>query len=391
MVASWKDQLRPASYKGVSFFWTDANTTFDPLTVAHKYVYRRQGWTEETGLGPDEMELVGYVLGADYMDRRDRLVQAIKEGGAGTLVHPTLGEKTVVVTAARLAETTKDGGMARFTLTFKDQGENAFPADTSDTQSAVEAQAAAARAASQDEFNDTFETAGLDSVESDAAAAVRVVAALIGVALAGLRGWDQGAASSVDLLDGLVPATVAADLSTILGSLAAPDGDSLDYTDGAARLAALAQIAAINLGAGGIAQQDVNRAALTALIHQQAAIAAAQTAATMQFAARDDAVAARDQVAGLIDQARIEDDARGGLFQSLTDLRAAAVAHLSDLAGSLAQIRVVEMTATFPAALIAYRQLNDASRADDVVARNRSVVWNPLFIAAGTRLEVLDG
>ena len=65
--------------------------------------------------------------------------------------------------------------------------------------------------------------------------------------------------------------------------------------------------------------------------------------------------------------------------------------HLSDQAGSLAKIRSVDLSTTTSATLIAYRYLSDVGRAGEVVARNRSVVWNPLFIAAGTSLEVLDG
>ncbi|MBX9635639.1 MAG: hypothetical protein K2X44_11715, partial [Magnetospirillum sp.] len=133
-----------------------------------------------------------------------------------------------------------------------------------------------------------------------------------------------------------------------------------------------------------------NRAALATLVRRASAITTAEVATAATYDSRDDAVAARDTAAGALDRVRIDDGATGDVFATLTDLRAATVKAVGEQAGTLASVRQIETAESMSATQLAYRELGDAGRAGEVVARNRSVVWNPLFVPAGTTIEVLS-
>ena len=58
-----------------------------------------------------------------HASRHDELIAALKQRGAGELVHPYYGRKTVtLVSPARISETPDEGGMARFSLDFIEAG-----------------------------------------------------------------------------------------------------------------------------------------------------------------------------------------------------------------------------------------------------------------------------
>lgn len=442
---SWRDSLRKASFRGVEFWWADANTTLDPMVVVHKYPQRRGGWTEGLGLGPDEFEIVGYVLGDDYMLQRDRLIRALKQGGPGTLVHPTLGEKTVVLSGKpRIAETTREGGMARFTLVFTEEGENRFPEEKTVSTVAVMAAAEAARQAVAEDFAASFDTAGQDLLISDAATALGEAVAEIAGALKDARDALSNAFGTYEAAKAGIAAVIADPLGAALDIAGAVVGEltplakliafPLAMVGAAWMLADLVMSFFGDVAGGGVrassggnqdgggsvsaangptsapmlmalsalssygdtavatdgAAQDANRSALATMIRRVAAITTAEVAAASPYDSRDDAIAARDMAARALDNVRIGDGATGEVFASLTDLRAATVKAVNAQAGTLASVRQIETAESMSATQLAWRELSDATRAGDVVARNRAQIWNPLFVPAGATIEVID-
>ena len=389
---TWRDSLRKASWKGVDFWWKDASTTLDPFVVTHKYPQRKGGWSEPLGLGPDEFEIVGFVLGDDYMAARDALIRVSKEGGPGTLVHPTLGEKRVVIKPpVRFQESTAEGGICRFTFTFVEEGENKAPSVSVLDLGKVGMAAVGAQTAVVGDFETDFQTMGLDLVESDAAAALAEIGGLISNAF-GM--WSGGLSGLTALM--AQPLSAIRDAkglaSSLSGLFAGFKTSGTPETVAGETLAGLGAVASgLKVTPGGTSPQDVNRAALATLVRRQAAIAAAETAAAASYSSRDDALVARDQAAGMLDQVRVESATRGATFTALTDLRAAMVRAVGEKAGTLASVRKVTVGQSQPSVMLAYRELGDGARADEIVARNRSQVWNPLFVPSGSSIEVLDG
>ena len=105
---AWRDQLRTASFRGATFFYRDAGADLGRRQQRHEYPGRDLAWHEDLGRKTREFSIRGYVLGADYMVDRDRLIEAIEtlgcfhvwggEGGdggiAGAALYPMLAGET---------------------------------------------------------------------------------------------------------------------------------------------------------------------------------------------------------------------------------------------------------------------------------------------------------
>ena len=115
---SWRDNLRPASFRGVPFFVEGADQQGGRRQAVHEFPQRDDVFVEDLGLRPHEFRIDGYVLGADYMAARDALIQAANEAGPGTLVHPYRGSLTVSCLDWTMRESDREGGIAWVTLTF---------------------------------------------------------------------------------------------------------------------------------------------------------------------------------------------------------------------------------------------------------------------------------
>lgn len=130
---SWKDALLPASFRGVTFGVADAETLLGRRVVLHEYPLRDDPYGEDLGRKAREFTINAFVIGDNYLSARDALVAALESPGAGTLVHPTLGTKSVLPLPSRLTFKNTEGGIEYFQLTFVEAGSNSFPSSALDT------------------------------------------------------------------------------------------------------------------------------------------------------------------------------------------------------------------------------------------------------------------
>lgn len=141
---SWLDNLQSASFRGVPFKVMDSDVGVGRRNVLHQYPFKDVPYVEDLGADADEFSLNAYIVqnlenSFDYFAGRDALIGAIKEAGPGTLIHPFLGELTVAVLGkARISESFTEGGIARFSITFVQAGENKFPQSPQDNVGAVD-------------------------------------------------------------------------------------------------------------------------------------------------------------------------------------------------------------------------------------------------------------
>src|SRR4029453_5104500 len=108
---SWRDRLRPASWRGVPFHVEEAAGGGGGGVAQHKKPQRHHTGAEAVGRPRRTWAITGYVLGAGYMGLRDRLRDACERPGAGKLVHPYLGELQVVCDRFRFREWVEQGGI----------------------------------------------------------------------------------------------------------------------------------------------------------------------------------------------------------------------------------------------------------------------------------------
>ena len=96
------------------------------------------------------------MVGDDYADVRDRLIDVCDMPGAGELVHPYLGSLQVACTACSLTERTREGRMARFSLSFVEAGVDQYPSSRVDTGDNVTVAANEAAALTIDQFSERW-------------------------------------------------------------------------------------------------------------------------------------------------------------------------------------------------------------------------------------------
>lgn len=167
---SWRDQLRDGSFRGVPFKIQASRALVGRRGQVHEYPLRDKPYAEDLGRRARAFNVECFVLGADYMAQRDALIAALEQKGAGTLVHPYLGTRSVVVfDPAEIEESTREGGMARFRIPFRESGKKLEPTATADTSSLSQAAAATTSTAAVQSFARNYALSGMPQWVSNSA------------------------------------------------------------------------------------------------------------------------------------------------------------------------------------------------------------------------------
>ena len=157
---SYRESLRPASFRGVPFEVENSKLTGGRRIVVHEFAQRDRPYVEDLGLAPRKFPLVAFVLEPNYLEKRDRLLAALEQGGPGTLIHPFYGAIEVAVESWSAEEGTKNGGMAELTIQFVLAGELEFPTQNADTNAQAANLGQAAREQIATDFSERFSLVG---------------------------------------------------------------------------------------------------------------------------------------------------------------------------------------------------------------------------------------
>jgi prophage DNA circulation protein len=338
-----------------------------------------------------------FVHGANYMAARDRMVEALEQSGAGKLVHPYLGEMTVTVIEARgPRESTREGGMARFAITFVESGEAVFPSAATDTGEAVVASAAISAESIKREFAESFDVTGQSWIADHAVLligqftgqleTVKNMIPGLPAAVIGFAADLAGLAIEAELLI-RQPADLAVSIYELIAGIAQlPDRPQRAMDAYRPLYDFLADEPEISGTTASRRKQAANQAALTALVRRAAVVEAARAAAAAEFTSLDQAINYRDELAGQLDlQMETANDAS---YAALADLRAELVRYVASTSGNLARLISYTPSATMPALVIAHRLYQDAGREAEIVSRNS--FHHPGFVPGGVAIEVLS-
>jgi prophage DNA circulation protein len=375
---TWRDRLRPASFRGVPFYVAEAAGQYGRRYQHHEYPQRDVPWAEDLGRSQRRWELTGYVLGAHYMGTRDRLLTACETSGPGRLVHPYLGELQVVCDSVRYRERNEEGGMCRFEISFVEPGTQGAPdarrAAGAAIRGAVRGLASDAIAAFA---GNTFRVAGFQDFVARAAAADLAQLARI---LDNLRGPTLQVPDAVAIearrrilaLAALTPDSVsAAQIAALVLDAVDAFASSVDVAVAFDGLDLLSQVTfagpRTTTTTPARLQEAENAQSLTALTHQAAAAALAGPVATIPLTSYEDLVAVRTRVVTLCD--RVEVDATDAVYEALAEVRAQAIAELAVRGGTLRPLRPYVTAAPRPSLTLAQRLYRDPARADALVAR----------------------
>lgn len=402
----WRDQMQPASFRGVSFGVSRASDDLGRRVVRHDYPQRDDPYVEDLGRAPRVISVTGFVVGPDYMAGRDALQEALDTPGPGTLIHPWHGSLTVCVTSARVEHSAENGGMAVFTMSFVRVRTDAAadrPLPRADYPSVAVNRGRAAALLVQDVLDASLGLAGVRDVVLNATRAALMagldrVGACLGLDLTGAAGWlRRVAGSSAALYDLIQSGALGASLRQLFADVA--DG-GLSGSGGvapgpqgffdAARLLAPAPVPEAGITRTTAAR---NAAAVTSAIKRFAIVEALTGTAAVIPDTRDQAQRLRGEVVSAVDAVSIAlpaaplGDAAMAAFE---DLRAAVLPALAGHAGLAPDISTFTLSRPQPSLAVAWRVAGREGIETveaDLVARNN--VRHPGFVPAGKALEAV--
>ncbi|SFG29521.1 Mu-like prophage DNA circulation protein [Duganella sp. CF458] len=378
---TWRDQLQPASFRGVPFEMTSTSLTAGRRLARHEYPQRDVPYLEDMGRRAREYKVEAYIIGPGYMSGRDQLLAAVEEEGAGQFVNRYHGTKLVTVAECELSESSEFGGLAKFTLHFVEAGEQIQPTADIDSDRVLSQAQFDAFAAIEDDFTQQFSIDGLPSWGVDDILAT----------IEAFLQLDDFRASPVTKSVSSKSATLIAKPASLASELVALVR-SLDYVTGVLdQPYARAGSGSGSGSAGGASVRGVvqrQQAGVTALIKRAALVQYAGLAPNTSVSTAGEVQVVRADILRVFDE---HDYAVGiarpsaAVASSLKVVRTSALAHLSRQNAALPRTYSMQLVEPTPALVLSY-SLYGTLRAGDIVKRN--AVRHPSFVPAGVPLQL---
>lgn len=414
---TWRDNYSPASFRGASFFVEDSDSSHGRRQAVHEHAQRDVPYTEDLGRKAREFSISGYVIGDNYNLDRDAVIRACEQAGPGLLVHPYRGELNVVCRGLSVNESSNEGRMCRFSMTFLEAGVDEFPSVSVDNVNAISSAADALKGTARASFVSRFLTAGFPGQVLDAAqSGLSQVADFI--ADPGFNFSAEIAAASDLFYEARNMAADAFDLvqspiamaDRMLGTIGMIRG-GFGFSSFGVLSSMITRFTGSSSGSTGTLSRqriNINQNATNDYTRQLAIAEASKeaivrlstfTPATAQepgasesvfgaYPSVQDVIMVREQLTGIIDVELENERTSDEVFVSMMALRAQLVRSLPLPGSSLPQLVKVSPVATVPALVLAHNLYGDASRAEEIVARNRP--RHPGFLTGGSPLEVLS-
>lgn len=395
----WREDLQPASFRGVPFEVEDESCGFGRRNETHEYPKRDRPYVEDLGRKARDPDVTGFVIGDDYMAKRDKLLAAIEAEGPGELVHPWYGRMTVSITDCRVSHSIKQQGMCTFQISFIESGELSFPVAASAPGAKSLLAVDVLQAAAIEEFSDKFSIDNMPAFAVDDA---------IGFAGGILDNMSDKLGSLGTVLDDPLGA-LKDQLGDVLKTPSDFAGKFFDiFAKGSAILTAVSGLRDINalnfLKAFGTLRQvndykssssntstptraaiSANQAALNTLARQSLLVQVSGMTAAMPLPVYDDATKLRSELLiALDDEAAVANDTT---YLALTDVRAKVFDDMNTRIQGSARLMDIKSINVQPALVIAYDLYESIDRESEILARNK--VQHPGFVPAET-LKVLS-
>ena len=425
MTKTWEN-LRPASFRGVAFEVESHSESGGRRIELHEYPLRDTPYAEDLGKKAGKWQIEAFLISrknSGYVERRDKLREALNASGPGTLIHPYLGELSVSVDGYSLKETTREGGYCTFSISFVEAGQPVEPDVEKDTAANVLDKAEAAKEAATAGFLDEYMPLleDLEGLAGKVPALLSEATAFLGTPLS-ILSRAQSAASSVLALPDRLASRILGYLGTIrqlggiatsglkmnaltalLGKKSAGTASSWLVTSNGVIAGIVGETSWPQAGGGSIgggtpspetpgvvASTVANRAEtpLIDLIAAGAVIEAAIESADADYGTADDALASRDAVLEAIDEVQ-RANCSDAVFTALSELAAAVNEDLTTRGAELPKLGSATLFMSMPALAASYRLYGDVGQADAIVARNR--IRHPGRVPGGVPLEVIRG
>ena len=395
---SWKENLRPASFRGVSFFIDTSEFTTGRRVSLHEYPDREFGFPEDLGKISRTFKVDGHILGDDYFQTKQSMIEAVETPGVGELIHPYFGTVQVQVNSFAINEDTGRGRIASISFMFYESGDDRFPKNVQDKQSTLEARSGSAIESSKENFDDNFSivrqpgfvvdaardkvqkaadlftesTQGVVTVSEEAsnlAFGIRNLTAEVDDLLQSPSDLSNRLLDSFQLLEDSIPSSE--DRLSVIGNFTTfgdDDAQVLGTTPSRDR------------------QRD-NNSAFNSFIKQVAASKSALYASQVEFDSTNEANEKRQEISALINE-QIQSTENDDVFQQFRALNAVLIKTVPDEDADIPNIENVTPNDTTNSLVLVYDLFERRDSEQDIIDRNK--IKNPAVIEQGIELEVID-
>jgi prophage DNA circulation protein len=449
---SWRDNLQPASFRGVPFKVASSDSGFGRRNKLHQFPFQDIPYLEDLGEDATDFILECYIVqnpgnDFDYFGERDALISALKKEGAGTLVHPYYGEFTVGVNGkARIRENaTADGGRAVISVNFVVAGNPVNPSDKIDPEAAIDAAVDEALEDMLGDFEDTFVSEdqpgfsllsaigvindSFQMIRSSISSIQDKISSSASEALGELAELQSNTASLINSPANIGNSIISSfntftSLTGIFGDTVNPFNVSKNLnstcTNACLAITRFGEIlgSATNPSAFGgqiedvpvttstRARQKANQTAIVNMVRNVAVITAAQIAVRTDYVSAEEANEALTLIGTAIDEQALkmanevdgtshkdfqilfESDAS---YSALENVRDVFVDIMIEKGATLAQVVNYEVPPTTQSTIwLAYNRYKDASRESDIFDRNINLIDHPGFLPQGETIEILS-
>lgn len=410
MTDTWRERLLPASFRGISFLIPQTSVPVGMKGQLHEFPQRDTPFFEPLGKQSQVHKMTAWVIGDDCFDRRDKLIEALGTPDAGELVHPWLGRMQVKPGECEMSHDLVGGGMITFDLTFYPDVPLKTPAARVNTQAQVVKSSESLLTSSLNRYQSAMGTVnqarlGLLQMRNSLSNVFSVIqqqfAPFVSV-FTDVNGFAQSLMNSPGSLSSLFSSY----FSSFSGSSFFSSRSGSGYRSAVA--AATQQVGAVSSintvsSIGGTdavkASQATANLVQDSVLVQIGLIVSEMPVATQpesiesmpsveqqalqpivrpDVPVADDVIELRDHLNEAIHDASLKADPDH--YLALNSFRQAVVKHLTAVAQS--GVRLVDVTPpeTLSALVLAYRRFGDATRAPEVVQRNR--IRHPGFVPA---------
>lgn len=419
----WKLQLQKASFRGIPFFFQNAEAVIGRRNVLHEYPLRDTAYSEDLGKKAREFSFNAYTIGDDCIDDLKNLVRAIEENqDPGILVHPVLGIMSVVPRECRVIHNNTDGGIEYLQLTFAEAGVNKYPSATIDTQKNVRDKAQVSLDQIKASFAENYQIEGFPD-----ALATRAINTLIGAT--SIQGGNLifESDSLYGNLNRVLNKSIIVDENKenyaaykkkledfkddVPNIIDDPDAVADSITDVVTDLDTvfldkeklLKQYIALYKQFGTYftplpvtssstpsqVQESTNQGQILDIVAINVFIQVALSLSNIDFDSREEAFATLFDIEALIEPklTYLADAGFDDAYNALNNARVAMVLDIKARASTFKTVKHIKNYETLPALVLAYQSYQDASQDQDIIDRNK--VRHPLFVPANKDIEIL--
>lgn len=405
---AYKSNLRPASFRGVSFEVLKTVLSVGRRVQVFEYPQRDVPFVEDLGKSARTITVTVMTTGDDYIARMKKVIATLEKEGSGRYVDPWLGAMNVTPKATS-SPTFSSTHVASITITFVESGEYRFPNALIDTGSLCESVAQKLKDSALGAFFKDFNLDGATdfvkkAVSGDIAELLtnenlQFVSEILNTA-DGLADVANDALTLVEggsevlggrLMDVLglagVGSTVAA-WSTVarrISRLVKSDDFNTSSTVGSKSSEAVRVLEAKSATQTLIRAAEISNVILasTQVGTENDKADVESTAITIAY---DDMVSIRNEVLEVIDAEMLKTES-DDVYRVLEEARSAVYQDMTTRAENRARLVDYTPPEVLPALVLSYERYGDANREAEIIERNR--IAHGSFVPAKT-LKLLN-